>query len=193
MPASSASLELKAIDSRSSSKGSNMAANLATQSPAMHSPFRKEGPARGDYLARNDLFSGSLSPGVASQKTFTVSAQAPAPLQTHPTKQAHNSKQPVSNTQSREQQNTGNLQPTNTTLNGTTFTHPAELFKASWKIDSHREVKQIKKNRASSRFGTSSVRSTVGRPKTTDVVARRLIGQALGVNLGRERGRYFHK
>jgi hypothetical protein len=170
-----------------------MAADLATQSPIMHSLFRKEGPARGDYLARNDLFSGRLSSGVASQKTFTVSAQAPAPLQTHPAKQAHNSKQPVSNTQSREQQNTRNLQPTNTTLNGTTFTHPAELFKASWKIDSRREVKQIKKNRASSRFSTSSVRSTVGRPKTTDVVARRLISQALGVNLGRERGRYFHK
>jgi hypothetical protein len=164
-----------------------MAANLVIQPPTMPSPFRKSSPAWGDDPARNDLFSRRFSSGVTSQKTFIATAQVPAPLQADPAKQAQNSKQPVSNTQSREQHNTGNLQPAYTALDGTTFTHPAELFKASWKTDHPREVKRIQKNRTSSRYGTSSTRSTAGRPKTTDVVARRLIGQALGVNFGRER------
>jgi hypothetical protein len=71
---------------------------------------------------------------------------------------------------------------------------PAELFKASWKTNRRKEVKQIQNNRASSRFGTFSARSTVGRPKTTDVVARRLIGQALSVNLvGKEEDTFTNR
>jgi hypothetical protein len=128
----SASLEVKAIDFRPPSKRKNMAANLITQPPIMLSPFRKSSPAWGDDPARNDLFSRRFSSGVLSQENFIATAQVPAPLQADPAKQAQNSKQPVPNTKCREQHNSGNMQPTCTAPDGTTFTHPAELFKASW-------------------------------------------------------------
>jgi len=52
-----------------------MAAKLATQSPFIPSPLRKAEPTWGNEPARNDLFSGRLSSGVTSQKTFTATAQ----------------------------------------------------------------------------------------------------------------------
>ncbi len=154
----------------------------------MPSPIRKSSPALGDDPASNDPFSRRFSSGMTSQRTFIATAQEPAAsLQAESAKQAQNSKQPVTNTQSREQHNNGNLQPTHTALDRTTFIHPAELFKASWENCRPRVVKRLQNNRASSRYGTSFTRRTAGRPETTDVVARRLIGQALGINFGRER------
>jgi hypothetical protein len=153
----------------------------------MPSPIRKLSPALGDDPASNDPFSERFSSGMTSQRTFIATAQAPAPLQAESAKQAQDSKQPVTNTQSREQHNNGTLQPTHTALDRTTFIHPAELFKASWENGRPRVVKRLQNNRALSRYGTSFTRRTAGRPETTDVVARRLIGQALGINLGRER------
>jgi hypothetical protein len=153
----------------------------------MPSPITKSSPALGDDPASNDPFSKRFSSGMTSQRTFIATIQAPASLQAESAKPAQNSKQRVTNTQSREQHNNGNLQPTHPALDRTTFIHPAELFKASWTNDRTRVVKRLQKNRASSRYGTSFTRRTAGRPETTDVVARRLINQALGINFDRER------
>jgi hypothetical protein len=171
----------------STEKIRNIAANLVAQPPIMPSPFRKLSPTLGDDPTSNDPFSQKSSSGTTSQRNIITTTQAPAPLQAESAKQAQNSKQPVTDIQSREQHNSGNLQPTHIALDRTTFIHPAELFKASWKNVRPRVVKRLEKNRAPSRYGTSFTRRTALRPKTTDVVARRLISQALGVNFCRER------